>query len=91
MHGGTDWLQDAVRADAGEVVNMLVTKGAMVMGKDGKLQDLNESPLAGNVRVFGGESEACHSGLPANHPLCATCLILKQSMIPWDPCNSQIP
>lgn len=45
-------LEDAVRGDHGEVVQLLVSHGAKVLGKTGELVDLADSPLAGNVRIF---------------------------------------
>ena len=47
-------IQDAVRGDHGEVATMLIQNGGKVIGKDGELVDLADSPLAGNVRLFTG-------------------------------------
>jgi hypothetical protein len=46
-------LEDAVRGDHGEVAALLVAAGAKVVGKDGALIELADSPLSGNVRIFG--------------------------------------
>ncbi len=43
-----------MRGDYGEVVQLLLEKGGKVMNKEGELVDLAESPLSGNVRIFGG-------------------------------------
>ena len=47
-------LQDAVRGDHGEVATLLINHGGKVMGSDGELIELADSPLAGNVRMFTG-------------------------------------
>ncbi len=49
------WVQDAVRGDHGELASLLVSKGGMVLNKERELVDLADSPLSGNVRIFGGE------------------------------------
>jgi len=45
-------LEDAVRGDHGEVATLLIQSGAKVVGKEGELVELQDSPLAGNVRIF---------------------------------------
>lgn len=45
-------LEDAVRGDHGEVATLLILHGAKVINKDGDLCELQDSPLAGNVRIF---------------------------------------
>lgn len=46
-------LEDAVRADHGEVATILVQAGGKVMNKEGEMVELNESPLSG-ARLFEG-------------------------------------
>ena len=43
-----------MRGDHGEVATVLIQNGGKVIGKDGELVDLADSPLAGNVRLFTG-------------------------------------
>ena len=47
-------VQDAVRGDHGEVATVLIQHGGKVIGKDGELVELADSPLSGNVRLFTG-------------------------------------
>jgi hypothetical protein len=49
----TPTTQDAVRGDHGTVAKFLVEHDAKLLGKDGELIDLNDSPLSLNVRIFG--------------------------------------
>lgn len=46
-------LEDAVRADYGEVTTLLLQHSARIFGKDGEFVELAETGLAGNVRIFG--------------------------------------
>lgn len=43
-----------MRGDHGELAQLLMQHGAKVVGKDGDLIELADSPLAGNVRMFTG-------------------------------------
>lgn len=43
-----------MRGDHGEVATLLINHGGKVMGSDGELIELADSPLAGNVRMFTG-------------------------------------
>jgi hypothetical protein len=43
-----------VRGDHGQVAQVLLQSGGKVVGKDGELTELADSPLAGNVRLFAG-------------------------------------
>eukprot|EP00798_Chlamydomonas_sp_ICE-L_P028052 gene28052-31154_t len=45
-------LEDAVRGDHGEVAALLIDHGGKVIGKQGDLVELADSPLSGNVRIF---------------------------------------
>lgn len=45
-------LEDAVRGDHGEVASLLLEHGGKIVGKDGEMLELADSPLAGNVRIF---------------------------------------